>query len=194
MPKFPGGMPDQRRAQVRLELAAAAGLDVRQVWQGHTANWRRRHPGWLADRMCEALWRGDPAPVVTRLVAIFGIEGAESVIGTAGTLGPGPPGRIELTAALAGLPAPGMPWGSPWGSPWRRSALWRRLEAVLASRWRPPSGDLASETNRAEAACLIAGARLGPPQSLAMAQTLDGGERTRRRRLAELLVGPPRPQ
>jgi hypothetical protein len=186
-----GGTLRQRIVQVRLELAAACGLDVRQTWQEHTANWRRRHPMWLHDRMHQALWDvSDPGAVVTRLVAIFGVEAAELVIGVAAL---GPPGRGDLAMALAGLPAPEPPWGSAWGSPWRLTGqvLWRRLEAALATRWAAPCDDIASASSRVEAACQMAAFRLGSPSILAMAQALDGGERAQRRRLAALLVEPP---
>jgi hypothetical protein len=142
---------------------------------------------WLYDHVHDALWSGrDAAPVLVRLLVIFGLDGAEMVIQTAAL---GPPGRVGLAAALAGVPAPGVPWGSPWGSPWTLSALWRRLETALAARWRPPSGDIASASNRAEAARLVAAYRVDV-RPIWLAQARDGG-RTWRHRLAQLLVGPP---
>jgi hypothetical protein len=179
---------EQRIARVRVELAAVCGPEVRQTWEGHTANWRRRHPSWLLENMHEALWgaRGDPAAVSTRLAAIFGTEAGELVIATAAWMPPCPQSLVEVLAR-GGV--------APWGSPWRLTPLqlWQHLERALATRPRPPPGDLAAASNRLDGYRAIGA--LGSPMTMSeLVQALDDRERRQRpAALARLLVGLPLP-
>ena len=112
--KFPGGRPEQRIAAVRYWIARTVLPEADWKRWASTPRLRRR-PWWLYDRVHKTLWcsRPDPA-VLLRLVAAFGIEGARAIVDAAE---PGPPSRIALIQALAGIRR-STPWGSPWGSPW----------------------------------------------------------------------------